>query len=107
MGRMARKVRVEFPGAIYHLTVRANGGAGLLGDPRGQTLNIKNGLYSWPSKGYMDAHNCNSLAHSGVPRSAVRGGSHGCQRRDSDFVVRPFRFMRYCGKFASQDVDHH
>ncbi len=32
MGRMARKVRVEFPGAIYHLTVRANGGAGLFDD---------------------------------------------------------------------------
>lgn len=29
---MARKVRVEYPGAIYHLTVRANGGAELFDD---------------------------------------------------------------------------
>jgi len=29
---MARKVRVEYKGAIYHLTVRANGGDALFGD---------------------------------------------------------------------------
>ena len=32
MGGMARKVRVEYPGATYHLTVRANGRAELLDD---------------------------------------------------------------------------
>jgi REP element-mobilizing transposase RayT len=32
MGGMARKVRVEYPGAIYHLTVRGNGRAELFED---------------------------------------------------------------------------
>lgn len=99
---MARPLRIEYPGALYHVTSRGNSQSNIFitdTDRPGFLEILESGVnrFNWICRSYclMDNH-CRLLIETpeGSPPGACAGSTESIPRNSTGFIKKPGMFFR-------------